>query len=221
MLAGEAVVAIWNGISSAGRDTFYDWHLHEHMPERVGIPGFRRGRRYIAAEPGTRPEFFTLYEADTMQVLQGSDYLARLNAPTPWTRVATASFTDTSRALCRVLESRGPGMGGFALTIRFDANPAATAGLADLIRQAEAAPRITGVHLCAGDQGASGRQTAESQGRSDIKPPPNWFAMVEATDANALATILPAVDLQQAGAGSEIDRGLYRLEYIRTKTSFC
>jgi hypothetical protein len=221
MLAGEAVVAIWNGISPAGRDEFYDWHLHEHMPERVGIPGFRRGRRYIAAAPGTHPEFFTLYESDTMQVLQGSDYLARLNAPTPWTRTATASFTDTSRALCRVLESRGPGMGGFALTIRFDADPAATAGLADLVRGAADAPRITGAHLCAGDQAASGTPTAESRGRSDIKPPPNWFAMVEATDAEALAAILPFADLQQAGAAADLARGLYRLEYIRSKTSFC
>src|SRR6201999_3863034 len=51
MLAGEAVVAIWNGIAPEARDAFHDWHINEHMPERVGIPGFRRGRRYIAADP--------------------------------------------------------------------------------------------------------------------------------------------------------------------------
>ena len=47
-LAGQAVVAIWNGIAPEGRTEFYEWHNREHMPERVGIPGFRRGRRYIA-----------------------------------------------------------------------------------------------------------------------------------------------------------------------------
>ena len=62
-LAGQAVVAIWNGIAPEGRTEFYEWHNREHMPERVGIPGFRRGRRYIA-KYGT-PEFFTLYEADS------------------------------------------------------------------------------------------------------------------------------------------------------------
>jgi hypothetical protein len=40
MLAGEGAVAIWNDINEAGRAEFYAWHLHEHMPERVGIPGF-------------------------------------------------------------------------------------------------------------------------------------------------------------------------------------
>ncbi len=83
MLAGEGAVAIWNGITDAGRAEFYAWHLHEHMPERVGIPGFLRGRRYRAADTDTHPEFFTLYETQTFEVTQGSDYLNRLNAPTP------------------------------------------------------------------------------------------------------------------------------------------
>src|ERR1700748_1870609 len=99
MLAGEAVVAIWNGIEPATREQYYDWHINEHMPERVGIPGFPRARRYIAADPATHPEFFTLYEADTMPVLQGSGYADRLNDPTPATREVTAKFLDTSRAL--------------------------------------------------------------------------------------------------------------------------
>ena len=120
MLAGEAVIATWNGITPEGRDEFYAWHIQEHIPERVGIPGFRRGRRYVAVTPDTRPEFFTLYETDTMQVLQGVDYANRLNAPTPWTKSATAHFRDTARALARVLASEGPGMGGFLLTVRFD-----------------------------------------------------------------------------------------------------
>jgi len=47
-LAGQGVVAIWNGIAPEGRAEFFEWHNREHMPERVGIPGFRRGRRYIA-----------------------------------------------------------------------------------------------------------------------------------------------------------------------------
>jgi len=80
-LAGQAVVAIWNGIAPEGRTEFYEWHNREHMPERVGIPGFQRGRRYIARY-GT-PEFFTLYEADSAEVLVGQDYLNRLNNPTP------------------------------------------------------------------------------------------------------------------------------------------
>ena len=96
-LAGDAIVAIWNGITPAGRDGFYDWHVHEHMPERVGIPGFLRGRRYIA-EWGA-PEFFTLYEATSIETLDGQDSQSRLNNPTPWTLATVAHFRDVARAI--------------------------------------------------------------------------------------------------------------------------
>jgi len=74
-LAGLGVVAIWHDIAAEARDDFYEWHNREHMPERVGIPGFLRGRRYIAVRGA--PTFFTLYEATGTDVLAGPHYLAR------------------------------------------------------------------------------------------------------------------------------------------------
>ena len=47
-LAGSGAVCIWHDIAPEATDEFYQWHNREHMPERVGIPGFRLGRRYIA-----------------------------------------------------------------------------------------------------------------------------------------------------------------------------
>jgi hypothetical protein len=220
MLAGEAVVAIWNGIAPETRAQFYDWHINEHMPERVGIPGFRRGRRYIALDAATQPEFFTLYEADTMQVLQGSDYANRLNDPTPGTRATTAQFRDTFRALSRVVVSHGAGMGGVLLTVRFDCDEPHLPGLRAMVRAAAQAERVTGAHLCLGDAAASELRTVETRGRTDIRTPPRCFALVEATDAEALADILLERGLSGAGARGPFLRGLYRLEYVRTKTAF-
>ena len=217
MLAGEAVVAIWNGISPEGRDEFYAWHLHEHMPERVGIPGFRRGRRYIADDGTTFPEFFTLYETETMQVLQGQDYANRLNAPTPWTMSATAHFQDTFRSLARVVESHGPGMGAALLTIRFDIDE--IEALLPLLRAAAATPRVCGAHLCTADRDASAVKTAESRDRPGIHEPPSQFLLLEATGAEALAALLPDAALLAAGASNSI-RGIYRLEYVRGKTAW-
>jgi len=219
MLAGEAVVAIWNGIAPEGRAEFYAWHLHEHMAERVGIPGFRRGRRYAALDAATQPEFFTLYEADSMQVLQGQDYANRLNAPTAWTRRATQSFRDTSRGLARVVESRGVGVGGVMLTLRFAAPEEARPAIAALVREAAEAPRVTGAHLCIADAAASGAGTAESRDRTDIGAPPAWIILAEATDAEALRPLLPDAALAAAG-GSAPRRGLYRLEFQRLKTAW-
>jgi hypothetical protein len=220
MLAGEAVVAIWNGIAPEAREQFYDWHTNEHMPERVGIAGFSRGRRYIAADAATAPEFFTLYETDTMQVLQGSDYANRLNNPTPGTRATTAHFLDTARALSRVVISHGPGMGGVLLTIRFDCDAQHMLALQALVRAAGQAARVTGAHLCVGDAVASAVRTAETRDRTDIQAPPNLFVMVEATDAEALTDILLERALTSAGARGPYLRGVYRLEYVRTKTGF-
>ncbi len=219
MLAGEAVIAIWNGIAEDARNDFYAWHSEEHMPERVGIPGFLRGRRYIAADSAPAPEFFTLYEAASFPVLTGLDYANRLNDPTPATRRVTAQFQATRRALARVPASYGPGVGGALLTIGFAAGEGAFAELSRLVGETARTPRVTGAHFCVTDLGASGGRNAESASRTDIADPPRAFFLIEATDAAALAELLPRSLLEAAGAQAPA-RGLYRLEYLRGKTAF-
>jgi hypothetical protein len=222
MLSGQGVVAIWNGIAEEGRSEFYDWHLHEHMPERVGIPGFRRGRRYRAIDKNTHPEFFTLYEVDAFEVLQGQDYLNRLNAPTSWTKRATAHFRDTSRGLARVLASSGPGSGGVLATVRFGVSEAyaenARAGLIRLASELASMSQITGVHLCRANDEASGTKTAESRDRTDIQAPPNWFALIEACTPEALDE--PVRRMIATPGVERADVGRYLLEYTRLKTDW-
>jgi len=221
MLAGEAVVAIWNGIAPAGRSDFYEWHIREHMPERVGTPGFRRGRRYRAVDSQTHPEYFTLYEVDTFQVLQGRDYTDRLNAPTEWTRRATAHFQNTSRALARVLASFGHGPGGSLLTIRFDVAPAQAdevrTKLTHKLLEVAELPQITGGHLCRADSDLSVVRTEESRTRTDIELPPTWFVLVEACTVAALDTVETSLRASLPDEG--ILRGRYFCEYTRLKTS--
>jgi hypothetical protein len=222
MLAGQGIVAIWNDISEDGRDEFYAWHIREHMPERVGSPGFRRGRRYRACDDVTRPEFFTLYETESFEVLQGQDYANRLNAPTEWTRRATAHFENTSRALARVWASHGAGPGGSLLTLRFDVPDARadhvrrelTAKLLEIARLSE----ITGAHLCRADDAASGIRTSESKDRTDILAPPRWIALVEACTAKALA--LPEAMLKAHAFVADAAAGRYTMEHTRLKTDW-
>ena len=219
MLAGEAVVAIWNDIAPEARTRFYDWHTHEHMPERVGIPGFRRGRRAIALDAATQPEFFTLYEADCFEVITGSDYAARLNDPTPATRAVTAQFRATTRALARVVESRGPGLGGILLTLRFEAEAMLAPELSTITRSCAVVPRVTGAHLCRTERDASAQRSAETRARSDIEAPPAWFVLIEATDPQALDLAAVQQAMGSAGALGPFIGGRYRLEYLRTRTA--
>jgi hypothetical protein len=222
-LAGQAVVAIWNGIAPDGRTEFFEWHNREHMPERVGIPGFRRGRRYIAKYGA--PEFFTLYEADSPEVLVGQDYLNRLNNPTPLTqRVPPSFFRDTSRGVCRVKLSLGVGQGGCMLTLRFGAEAGREADLLKHLMHVALPPlvdivSVVGVHLCIADQAASDIQTTE---RGDRKVAiPNWLVMIESAEPEAADTAcdrLLGSDLSEHGARREMERGLYLLQLSRVKT---
>ena len=38
---------IWNDIAPGMERAFRDWHDEEHIPERVGVPGFLSGRRFF------------------------------------------------------------------------------------------------------------------------------------------------------------------------------
>ena len=222
MLAGEGAVAIWNDITDAGRAEFYAWHLNEHMPERVGIPGFVRGRRYRAADAATKPEFFTLYETVSFQVIQGSDYLARLNEPTAWTRATTVHFQSTTRSLTRVVASHGVGSGGALLTLRFDiADDAVHTLVPRLTSSLQAAarlPRITGTHLLSADAGVSAQSTAESKHRKDLQAPARWVILLEACDVDAFDAALEL--LKQIDEMREAVSGRYLHEYTRLKTAW-
>lgn len=220
MLCGNGIIAIWNGIADEGRLNFYQWHIHEHMPERTAIPGFLRGRRYRAADVDTHPEFFTLYEVEEFEVTTGPEYVQRLNNPTVWTRKATSHFLNTSRGLARVLSSKGPGPGGVLATVRFKSSARREGEIAEdlthLINGFLEYPLITGAHLGKADEDATGVRTAEHEGRSDYDPPPNWFILLEACALDALNEPVRAILAHDAVREPQVGRYLH--EYTRLKT---
>jgi hypothetical protein len=83
---GDAALGIWMDVEAAGLDDFNAWYRRQHLPERLSVPGFLRGRRYESA--GSGPRYFTLYETADAGVLSSAAYLERLDAPTDWTRRA-------------------------------------------------------------------------------------------------------------------------------------
>lgn len=225
-LAGEGVVAIWNDITAEGRAPFYAWHGREHMPERAGIAGFLRGRRYVAIHGN--PEYFTLYETESPQVLSGTDYLNRLNNPTPWTRSTVTHFRNVSRSLCRVAASHGFGQGGLVATWRYDvaedrADEHRRLLAHDILPQLADKAGVAGAHLCIADRAASGIETAEKKARADATLVPGWVVMVEGWDDpepfdRLCRSVIPPDRLMAAGAGA-VAYGLYRLQYSRCKTA--
>ena len=52
---GTAILAFWADVDPSGEADYVDWHNREHMPERCAVPGFLRGRRYVAMAPPMPP----------------------------------------------------------------------------------------------------------------------------------------------------------------------
>jgi len=218
-LLGRACVLIWNDVASEGRDAFYAWHDNEHIPERLALPGFLRGRRF--AKPGHSPEWLTMYEAVDVSVLVSPQYLARLNAPTPATQRTLTWFRNTSRAVCRVVHSVGSSTGGYVLAMRLAVDAARADAMRRYFRD-DAFPRAlaqTGVvacHLFTADSSASYVNTAESSTRTfDV---PAWVLLCEASRAGAAdnaRAILEGREFAQLGVDVRSDAAVYALEICR------
>ncbi|MDP6951691.1 MAG: hypothetical protein QGF53_02930, partial [Alphaproteobacteria bacterium] len=114
-LLGKGMMVFWHDFEGDETD-FLHWHSYEHMPERVGIAGFRRGKRFAAVD--SAPRYLTYYETDSVATLTSEGYLARLNDPTPWTKRNLAGFRNSNRTLCAVAASVGHGQGAAMLSIR-------------------------------------------------------------------------------------------------------
>lgn len=221
-LAGLGIVAIWHDLLPEAKDDFHEWHDREHMPERVGIPGFRRGRRYVAINGA--PEYFNLYEADSAEILAGQDYLHRLNAPTPWTQRVVRSFRNVARSICRVAFTQGVGSGGVMLTLRFAVDPARRDALVDSLRRSILPPLvyrkgIAGIHVGLADEAASNVETAERKVRADATLVPSWVVLIEGISVpDVEGAAAPLVDALRAEGAMQVDQAVYRLEFTRLKT---
>lgn len=216
-LLGDAVIAIWNDIKEEGRANFHEWHPREHMPERLSIPGFLRGRRYVSDSADI--EFYTLYEAASLDTVTGPDYKARLDSPTPWSKKSVMDFGTNLRGICRVALTRGHADGAFLTTIRFAAAPGREGELEGWLTGSALPPlleepRICGVHLAITDHGRSGTKTRLQSARTIGVP--DWVVMIEGGSAAAVeaaAMTLTEAALCAHGAAPGIVSGSYQLEY--------
>jgi hypothetical protein len=120
-MLGRAAVTMWWDIAPEMKPEFEEWHTHEHMPERLGIPGFLRGTRCIA-QPGELA-YFVCYETKNLKTITSGAYLDRLNNPTPWSRKMMPHHRNMVRSLCRVRAAFGGGLAHALATIRFSPTP--------------------------------------------------------------------------------------------------
>jgi hypothetical protein len=204
-VVGQAALAMWWDMAPDLRDEFEHWHSHEHFPERLALPGFERASRW--ADVGGGEGFFVLYELATYEALVSREYLARLNAPTEWSRKMMPHHRNMVRSQCRVLESRGGAVSGYAITVRL--SPAGGAQgqpcrhLRALGHELAAQPGLCGAHLLQTDTPAIA-PTTEQRIRGLADRTAEWIFIANGYDLRVLRGLaggaLSAAALKKAGA---------------------
>src|SRR5262245_22240700 len=215
-LLGQAAVAMWWNIRPERRAEFGDWHSHEHFPERLSIPGFRRGSRWTSALDAEG--FFILYELESYETLTSKGYLDRLNAPTPWSIKMMPHHLNMVRSQCRVAASFGGGVATSLATIRLSPDSGRDTdlkrALVQILREMAPKPGLTGAHLLLTDTPETSSPTTEQQVRG-TDGAADWIVLLSGYDPdlvrNVVADQLSSSALRRAGARENSTVDQYRL----------
>jgi hypothetical protein len=216
-LLGAGVLAMWWNVPGEARSEFEDWHAHEHFPERLSIPGFRRASRWTSTDGAGG--VFVLYELEDYAVLSSPPYLDHLNMPTPWSTKMMPHHHGMVRSQCRVLETCGASVAAHALTVRLSPAPGREAvlhaAIASLVGPLATRPGLTGAHLVRHERPPIASTTEQRIRGNDREA--DWVLVVTGYEAAALealaATEFGDVALAEAGAVPGSVAGLYRLAY--------
>ena len=218
-LRGTAAVAIWSDMQDPPAHD--DWHSHEHLVERLRIPGFLRGRRMMAADAGVM-RYFVLYEVADAAVMTSPAYLQCLNNPTEWTTRTMGTNRGLNRTLCQVRSTLGRGAGSWLLAMTPQARPGCEEELrAWLVDQVlptlPTRPGVVAAHLLVRDPTERPRTIEEKlRGRPDDSC--ETLMLVEGYDPEALRrlgkTLLSESGISAHGASGLPPAQLYALAHL-------
>ena len=67
------ILAIFNNVAPGREADFEEWFQHEHLAERIAVPGFLLGRRHEAV--AGEPRYFNFYVTPSRRILKSAAYL--------------------------------------------------------------------------------------------------------------------------------------------------
>lgn len=218
-LLGRAFLSLWSGISKGYERELDRWHTIEHMPERLGVPGFLRGRRYMRTTASDHMVFI-LYEAAHIETFRSPGLVARLNDPTEWSKKVQPGLVNFIRSPCHTLISLGDGVGGALAAIRVskEIGDIGEVGLA----LASAAPAIarlhgvTSVHMGQHVPDIASPESAETRLRPAASAPRfSFVVLVEGIGSPELDDAMPKIiDIVTAASSGTCEADVYRLAYL-------
>ena len=184
-MRGAGFLAIWSDVAAHDLTDYRHWLTREHTTERVTTRGFLASRVFRAVRDDIN-RFFILYELEAPEVLDGEAYLARLNAPTPWSQRIMPKLGNFMRGGGVMIARAGRGEGATIMALRVEKLPEIPAELA---RAIVACDGIAAVQIGATDEARTSVPTAEKGMRKDE----GFFSgllLIEALDAASLQAAL-------------------------------
>jgi hypothetical protein len=197
------VLAIWNDCLPEAESEYEHWYMGQHFPERLGVPGFRIGRRYeaVAAEP----RYFTYYDTVTPEVLWSNAYVERLNNPTPETAAIMKSFRNMSRTACERVSQIGQIVAGHVVVAQLSKLPRDAARIQAAVMETIG---VTGAESWQQVDVPNEGATNESQHRDE---PDQKIGAALVFHAMRVQDALDATDALSASLGEGAQIGAYQL----------
>lgn len=211
-MRGAGFLAIWSDVEAGDLTDYRHWLTREHTTERVTTKGFLASRVFRADREDIN-RFFILYELAAPEVLDGDAYLARLNAPTPWSKRIMPLLGNFIRGGGTMIARAGRGEGATIVPLRIETLPKQPEQLAQALAACDG---IAAVQIGATDEARTSVPTVEKGMRRNE----GFFAgllIIEALDAAAaqdacrkLKKIAP--DLVDAAGEVELYQGIFALD---------
>jgi hypothetical protein len=205
-MRGKGFLAIWSDVARADLTDYRHWLTREHTTERVTTKGFLASRVFQAARTDI-DRFFILYELEAPEVLDGPAYLARLNAPTPWSQRIMPLLGNFVRGGGVVTARAGRGEGAVVAALRIEHLPESPGRLADDIAELDG---IAAVQIGATDLARTSVPPVEKGMRKDE----GVFAglvLIEALDETSLrGSLRRAAEMSPKTVDNVADPEIYR-----------
>lgn len=191
-----AILALWNDYPAAMAEEYDAWHTFEHVPERLTVPGMRAASRYVSA--AGKESYFTLYELESLAVIEQPSYLDLVRNPTPWSQKMRQHFSSVLRIPGEIAVKAGSGIGGATLVQAYSVESgkahASIPMMEEILRQLMTQTRITGFQVVL----AEPNQVYEVFEQDEATDPDtvNVVIIAEGTSVEALSVMQAALTRQ-------------------------
>lgn len=167
MTYSHGMLFVATNIGAEDEADFNQWYDHEHVEERVAIPGFLSGTRYQAVD--AERKYLGLYETNSLETFTSADYHAAFTRQTGWSVTNLQKMVNPMRRVCAISHTHGKGTGQHlaVVTLKGAADPAV---LADWQQSASQTPGYISSRLLTPDTQLSSPLPRENKENRPMLP---------------------------------------------------